>query len=228
MTFDIAELWSKMTILNKGVIVILIAMSIYSLTVFFERLIYFRKAKKQSLAFARLVTGHLKQDKLTEAIESSKKYRHSHLARVVSAGLYEFQHDVASGTADIQGHDPIEAAERAIEREALITTADLKKGLSGLATIATTSPFIGLFGTVIGIINAFRGMALTGSGGIGAVSAGIAEALVATALGLGVAIPAAWMFNVFTKKVERLPVEMTNSYSESLQFFKEQHNQNAH
>ena len=86
MTFDIAELWSKMTILNKGVIVILIAMSIYSLTVFFERLIYFRKAKKQSLAFARLVTGHLKQDKLTEAIESSKKFRHSHLARVVSAG----------------------------------------------------------------------------------------------------------------------------------------------
>ena len=93
------------------------------------------------------------------------------------------------------GHDPIEAAERAIEREALITTADMKKGLSGLATIGTTAPFIGLFGTVIGIINAFRGMALSGSGGIGAVSAGIAEALVTTALGLCVAIPAVWLFN---------------------------------
>lgn len=219
MTFDVAELWGKMTILNKGVIVILIAMSIYSLTVFFERLIYFRKAKKQSLAFARLVTGHLKHDKLSEAIESSKKFRHSHLARVVSAGLYEFQHDVSSGTADIEGHDPIEAAERAIEREALITTADLKKGLSGLATIATTAPFIGLFGTVIGIINAFRGMALTGSGGIGAVSAGIAEALVATALGLGVAIPAVFMYNFFLNKVERFQVEMSNSASELIDYF---------
>jgi biopolymer transport protein ExbB/biopolymer transport protein TolQ len=141
------------------------------------------------------------------------------LARVVSAGLYEFQHDVSSGTADIVGHDPIDAAERAIEREALITTADLKKGLSGLATIATTAPFIGLFGTVIGIINAFRGMALTGSGGIGAVSAGIAEALVATALGLGVAIPAVFMYNFFLNKVERFQVEMSNSASELIDYF---------
>ena len=74
-------------------------MSIYSLTVAIERLIYFSKAKKQSLAFAKLVTAHLKQDKLQEAIDSSKKFKHSHLARVVSAGLYEFQHDMASGTA---------------------------------------------------------------------------------------------------------------------------------
>jgi biopolymer transport protein ExbB/biopolymer transport protein TolQ len=117
------------------------------------------------------------------------------------------------------GHDPIEAAERAIERESLMTTADLKKGLSGLATIGTTAPFIGLFGTVIGIINAFRGMALTGSGGIGAVSAGIAEALVATAVGLGVAIPAVWMFNFFLNKIERFQVEMSNSASELIDYF---------
>ena len=100
-----------------------------------------------------------------------------------------------------------------------MTTADMKKGLSGLATIGTTAPFIGLFGTVIGIINAFRGMALTGSGGIGAVSAGIAEALVATALGLGVAIPAVFMFNFFLNKVERFQVEMSNSASELIDYF---------
>jgi biopolymer transport protein ExbB/TolQ len=219
MSFDPVELWHTMTGLAKGVCVLLIIMSVYSLTVAIERWIFFQKAKKQSLAFAKLVTLHLKQDKLQEAIDSSKKYKQSHLARVVSAGLYEFSHDLTSGTANIVGHDPIEAAERAIEREALMTTADMRKGLSGLATIGTTAPFIGLFGTVIGIINAFRGMAMSGSGGIAAVSTGIAEALVTTALGLFVAIPAVWLFNIFTNKIERFQVEMSNSASELIDYF---------
>jgi biopolymer transport protein ExbB/biopolymer transport protein TolQ len=208
-----------MTGLAKGVCVLLIIMSVYSLTVAIERWIFYQKAKKQSLAFAKLVTLHLKQDKLQEAIDSSKKYKQSHLARVVSAGLYEFSHDLNTGSANIVGHDPIEAAERAIEREALMTTADMRKGLSGLATIGTTAPFIGLFGTVIGIINAFRGMAMSGSGGIAAVSTGIAEALVTTALGLFVAIPAVWLFNIFTNKIERFQVEMSNSASELIDYF---------
>lgn len=219
MSFDPVELWHTMTGLAKGVCVLLIIMSVYSLTVAIERWIFYSKAKKQSLAFAKLVTLHLKQDKLQEAIDSSKKYKQSHLARVVSAGLYEFSHDLTSGTANIVGHDPIEAAERAIEREALMTTADMRKGLSGLATIGTTAPFIGLFGTVIGIINAFRGMAMSGSGGIAAVSTGIAEALVTTALGLFVAIPAVWLFNIFTNKIERFQVEMSNSASELIDYF---------
>ncbi|HEY7112126.1 MAG TPA: MotA/TolQ/ExbB proton channel family protein [Thermoanaerobaculia bacterium] len=219
MSFDPLELWHTMTILAKSVAVLLIIMSVYSLTVAAERFLYYRKAKKQSVDFARLVTGYLKQDKLQEAIDSSKKFKQSHLARVLAAGLYEFQHDISSGTADTPGHDPIEAAERALEREALITTADMKKGLSGLATIGTTAPFIGLFGTVIGIINAFRGMAMTGSGGIAAVSTGIAEALITTALGLFVAIPAVWLFNIFMNKIERFQVEMSNGASELIDYF---------
>src|SRR5213076_2811324 len=103
--------------------------------------------------------------------------------------------------------------------ETLVTTADMKKGLSGLATIGTTAPFIGLFGTVIGIINAFRGMAMTGSGGIASVSAGIAEALVTTALGLFVAIPAVWVYNYFMNRIERFTVEMANSGSEMTVYF---------
>ena len=116
----------------------------------------------------------------------------------------------------------MEAARRAIERETLITYSDFKKGVGSLATIATTAPFIGLFGTVIGIINAFRGMS-TGAGGIAAVSGGIAEALVTTALGLFVAIPAAWMFNYFTQMLERFSVEMSNSSSELVDFFIKKH-----
>jgi biopolymer transport protein ExbB/TolQ len=219
MSFDPIHLWHTMTPIAQGVVVLLLSMSIYSLTLAFERFLYYRKARKQSVAYAKIVTGYLKQDKLQEAIDSSKKFKNSHVARVLSAGLYEFSHDVRSGGDKVSGHDMIEAAERAIEREALVTTADMKKGLSGLATIGTTAPFIGLFGTVIGIINAFRGMALTGSGGIAAVSAGIAEALVTTALGLFVAIPAVWMFNIFMNNIERFQVEMSNSSNELIDYF---------
>jgi biopolymer transport protein ExbB/biopolymer transport protein TolQ len=113
----------------------------------------------------------------------------------------------------------VESVRLAVERAAALTAAEMKRGLGGLATIGATAPFVGLLGTVIGIINAFTGMAATGSGGIGAVSAGIAEALVNTAIGLGVAIPAVWMFNYFTGQVEFFGIEMANSSSELIDFF---------
>ena len=210
-------LWEQMTILNKIVIVILIVLSVWSLYVSVERVITFRKARRQSLLFAKQATEHLKNDRPQAAIDAAMKYPHSHLARVVAAGLQAFQFE--SQTSPLSEVEVVEAATRAVERATLLTTSDLKRGVGSLATIATITPFIGLFGTVIGIINAFHGMALTGSGGIGAVSAGIAEALVATAFGLGVAIPAAWMFNYFTQQLERLQIEMSNSASELVDFF---------
>ena len=210
-------LWEQMTILNKGVIIILITLSIWSLYVCVERAIVFSKARKQSLQFAKQATEHLKNDRPQAAIDAAMKYPQSHLARVVAAGLQSFQYE--SQTSPLSEVEVVEAASRAVERATLLTTSDLKRGIGSLATIATITPFIGLFGTVIGIINAFHGMALTGSGGIGAVSAGIAEALVATAFGLGVAIPAAWMFNYFTNVLERLQIEMSNSASELVDFF---------
>ena len=210
-------LWEQMTILNKGVIIILITLSIWSLYVCVERAIVFSKARKQSLQFAKQATEHLKNDRPQAAIDAAMKYPHSHLARVVAAGLQSFQYE--SQTSPLSEVEVVEAATRAVERATLLTTSDMKRGIGSLATIATITPFIGLFGTVIGIINAFSGIALTGSGGIGAVSAGIAEALVATAFGLAVAIPAAWMFNYFTNKLERLQIEMSNSSSELVDFF---------
>jgi biopolymer transport protein ExbB len=217
MDLNPINLWNQMTILNKGVIIILILLSIWSLYVTVERLIMFSKARKQSLAFAKQATEHLKNDRPQAAIDAAMKYPQSHLARVVAAGLQSFQYE--SQTSPLSEIEVVEAASRAVERATLLTTSDLKRGIGSLATIATITPFIGLFGTVIGIINAFHGMAQAGSAGIGAVSAGIAEALVATAFGLGVAIPAAWMFNYFTNKLERLQIEMSNSSSELVDFF---------
>jgi biopolymer transport protein ExbB/TolQ len=196
---------------------LLCLLSVYSLAVSVERWMTFQKAKHQSVKFALEVGQLLKQDKLREAIDLAKKYKNSHVAKVVSAGLLEFAYEAHGAAA--QGHDTVAAAERAVERASMMTTADLKKGLGGLATIATTAPFIGLLGTVIGIINAFRGMAASGAGGLGSVSAGIAEALVTTALGLFVAIPAVWLYNLFLNKIERFQVEMSNSSSELIDYF---------
>jgi biopolymer transport protein ExbB/biopolymer transport protein TolQ len=217
MDFGPLALWQSMGGIAKAVSVLLFAMSIYSLTVAVERWLVYRWAGKQSLEFARQSTQFLKQNRPQDAIAAARKYKHSHLAKVVAAGLLEFQNE--SQISPLQGEDVIEAARRAIERATLVTTADFKRGTGGLATIGATAPFVGLFGTVVGIINAFKGMAITGSGGLGAVSAGIAEALVTTALGLFVAIPAVWLYNYFAGKVERFGVEMNNSSSELLDFF---------
>jgi len=217
MDFGPVGLWNSMGLIAKLVSIMLLLLSVYSLTVAVERWLLYSKAKKQSLSFAKLVTGYLKQNKPADAVAAARKFKQSHLARVVAAGLLEFENE--SATSNLTGEDVIEAARRAIERESLITTADFKRGTASLATIGATAPFIGLFGTVVGIINAFKGMAVTGSGGLGAVSAGIAEALVTTALGLFVAIPAVWLYNYFAGKIERFQVEMTNSGSELLDFF---------
>jgi biopolymer transport protein ExbB/TolQ len=221
MEFGPLALWQTMGFIAKFVVIILAAQSVYSLTLSGERWWRYRAAKKQSLQFALLTTQYLKQDRPQDAIAASKKFKNSHLAKVVSAGLLEFM--VEEQNSPLSGYDVIEAARRAIERATLMTTADFKRGLGGLATIGATAPFTGLFGTVVGIINAFRGMAITGSGGLGAVSAGIAEALVTTAFGLFVAIPAVWLYNYFLNQVERFQVEMANSSSELVDFFIKKH-----
>ena len=217
--FSLAGMWQSMTWAGKAVVIVLILMSIWSLTIAVERLYRFQKAKKESLQVALGVTPLLRDHKLEQAITfvKDKKFRHSHLARVLGAGLTEFQYEKSQELPE--DFDIVESGKRAIERETLMTTAEMKKGLGNLATISTTAPFVGLFGTVVGIINAFRGMALSGSGGLGAVSAGIAEALATTALGLFVAIPAVWMYNYFQSKIERFQVEMSNSSSQLVDYF---------
>ena len=217
MEFSFSAIWATMTPIVKVIILILCFMSVYSLGLSLERWWTFRAAKTQSVKFALEIGPLLKQDKLKEAIDLAKKYRGSHVAKVVSAGLLEFAYEAHGGGQ--AGHDSVAAAERAIERATMMTVAECKKGMGGLATIATTSPFIGLLATVIGIINAFRGMAASGAGGLGAVSAGIAEALVGTAIGLFVAIPAVWLYNYFLNKIERFQIEMSNSSSELIDYF---------
>src|SRR4249919_1649762 len=217
---NIIDLWNQMTWVAKAVAFVLFFMSMWSFGVAIERIYTFSQARKQSKLYAPQVAKHLKDGRLKDAIalSTSKNYRYSHLAKVVLAGLQEYQFQQESG-ANLSREDLLDTVRRSIQRATALTSNDLKKGISGLATIGATAPFVGLLGTVVGVINAFVGIASSGSGGIGAVSAGIAEALVETALGLFVAIPAVWFYNYLSGRLEYFNVEMDNSSSELLDYF---------
>jgi biopolymer transport protein ExbB/biopolymer transport protein TolQ len=210
------EMWEQMGVLAKMVVIVLAIMSVWSIGVMIERFISYRKARKQSQEFAPLVAEALGKGNLDEAIELAEQYNRSHLARVVHAGLQEFQ---AHKGEDVIPGETIESSRRAIQRAQAIGIEDFKRSLGGLATIGATAPFVGLFGTTVGVINAFAGMSAGEDVGLAAVAGGISEALVATAIGLFVAIPAVWMYNYFTGKIESFIVEMDNSGSELIDYF---------
>jgi biopolymer transport protein ExbB/biopolymer transport protein TolQ len=216
VAFDPRSMWNQMGTLAKCVVILLFIMSAYSIGVMIDRFMAYSAARKQSRQVVSLVAGALREGKLDEAVKIADRYKKSHLAKVLVAGLQEFQaHQL---NTDIPGEE-IEASKRALDRAEAIVRAELKRGVSGLATIGSTAPFVGLFGTVVGIINAFKGISTEKSTGLGAVAGGISEALVTTAIGLFVAIPAVVMFNYFTNKVEAFDVEMGNSSSELIDYF---------
>jgi biopolymer transport protein ExbB/biopolymer transport protein TolQ len=201
VSFSAAGLIQNMGWPARIIAIILFIMSIWSLAVMIDRWLYFNAARKQSREFAPKVAGALKDGRLDEAIKLGDRSKKSHLAEVVTAGLQEFRSFGSGGNIT---EEQVESSQRA---------------LGGLATIGSTAPFIGLLGTVIGILNAFQAIATQKTSGIGAVAGGISEALVTTAFGLFVAIPAVMTFNYFTNKVEAFDVEMDNSSSELVDYF---------
>jgi biopolymer transport protein ExbB/biopolymer transport protein TolQ len=213
---DLLELWGHMLWPARTIAIILLVMSAWSIGVMLDRWMTFNAARKQSRQFAPMVAGALREGKLDEAIRVAERNKKSHLAKVVTAGLHEFRAHEKS--EEIPG-DKIEASRRALDRAAAITHTELERGLSGLATIGSTAPFVGLLGTVIGIIDAFAEIQNAQTTGFSAVAGGISEALVTTALGLTVAIPAVMMFNYFTAKIKAFDVEMDNSSSELVDYF---------
>ena len=187
VSFSAAGLLQNMGWPARIIALILFIMSIWSLAVMIDRWLYFNAARKQSREFAPKVAGALKDGRLDEAIKLGDRSKKSHLAEVVTAGLQEFRSFGSGGNIT---EEQVESSQRALERSEAIVHAKLKRGLGGLATIGSTAPFIGLLGTVIGILNAFQAIATQKTSGIGAVAGGISEALVTTAFGLFVAIPA--------------------------------------
>ena len=213
--WDLVTMWHNMGYPAKTVVAILFIMSAWSVGIMIDRALMYSAARKQSRVFVQQVAGALKDNKLDEAISIAERNKKSHIAKVVATGLSEFQ----SASQQVSDSDVIDAAKRGLERSVAIVHAEMKRGLSALATIGSTAPFVGLFGTVVGILNAFKGIEANKATGLSAVAGGIAEALITTAFGLLVAVPAVWAYNYFTNKVEAFDVEMDNSSMELINYF---------
>ncbi|HSO40986.1 MAG TPA: MotA/TolQ/ExbB proton channel family protein [Labilithrix sp.] len=203
-----------MGLFARGIVVVLGLMSLASLGVTLERILFFMKSKGDSIRYAQSVEKLLAEGRLKDVAGKKAGDSGGYLGRVVDAGIKAFVR--AEGA---HGEYIVESVGRALERQAQREIQTLKRGQSVVATVSSTAPFVGLLGTVMGIVNSFQAMASSGSGGLGTVSAGIAEALITTAFGLFVAVPAVWAFNYFNGKVEGFNVEMDNSSSELLDYF---------
>lgn len=213
MEFDLVTLWEKMGWLARGVVIILAIMLVYSLGIAFERWILFLRARRQSLAYAAELDRHLAAAELSGAVAAAKKHPRGYLGRVLSAGLNAFLQGAAGGGNTRPKEELVLDAERALQRAGDRELQDLKRGLGVLASVGSTAPFVGLFGTVVGIVNAFQAIGASGSAGFATVSTGIAEALVTTAIGIGVAIPAVMLFNYFTGRIEQIGTDIGEAAS---------------
>ena len=215
MGVSLVELYHTMGAFAKGIVFTLALMSVWSISVTLRKWWEIRQAQAQTKRFAPEFSQFLEEDNLGEAINLADRYKKSHVARVLGGALGEVKPLIQDGSVTVAD---INSAERAVEREMLMTLVDLKRGLSVLATVGSTAPFVGLLGTTMGIVNAFTGMASSGSGGFAAISAGVAEALITTAFGLLVAIPAVWAYNYFSTKIDNLSAEMTYTSKEMIDY----------
>jgi biopolymer transport protein ExbB len=215
MDVSLIEMWGQMGLFAKGVVVVMAIMSIYSLSIMIAKWWNIRAAQAETRKFAPEFSQFLEEDNLNEAIKLAEGYKKSHVARVLGGALSEIKPLIQDGSVTVAD---INSAERAVEREMLMTVVQLKRGLAVLATVGATAPFVGLLGTTMGIVNAFTGMATSGSGGISAIAGGVAEALITTAFGLLVAIPAVWAYNYLHKKIDNLTAEMTYSSKEMIDY----------
>lgn len=214
--FGVRSILEHLGPVGYAVVGLLFLMSVWSFGVMIDRALMYAAARKQSRMFVYQVAGALREGKLDEAMLIAERHKKSHLAKVTASGLAEFQ----TASPKMSGEKIVESARRSLDRAHAIVHAELERGLSGLATIGSTAPFVGLFGTVVGILNAFAEIARHhGSGGISTVAGGISEALITTALGLLVAIPAVWAYNIFANKVKSFGVEMENSSMELVNYF---------
>ena len=215
MDLSLLDMFGQMGMFAKGIVFVMIIMSMYSLTVMIQKWWGLKQAHAETLKFAPEFSQFLEEDNLAEAIRLAEGYKKSHVAKVLGGALGEIRPLIQDGSVTVAD---INSAERAVEREMLMTIVQLKRGLGVLATVGATAPFVGLLGTTMGIVNAFQGMAASGSGGITSIAAGVAEALITTAFGLIVAIPAVWAYNYFSTKIDNLTAEMTYSSKEMIDY----------
>ena len=216
MNTDLLHLWEQSGAFAKFIIIVLAIMSVYSLTITIQKLIKVKKSEAATRKFAPQFSRAIQEEDIDQAIAIAEKNKVSHVSRVLGGALTEVK-PLLRDRATITAAD-INSAERAVERQMMIVLAEFKRGSGVLGTVGSTAPFVGLLGTTVGIVNSFQAMAMGGASGLSGIMAGIAEALIATAFGLLVAIPAVWAYNYFTTKVENLSVEMMYTSKELIDY----------
>ncbi len=202
--FTLGEIWEHSGPIARVVILLLLCMFVATIVVGIERAIAFNRARRQSMQLAADIVGHLQKGDISAALmqAQAEEYKSAYLAGLLKAGLTEL-----SARLDRQG---IENAKRAVEKAHMEEISKMKRGMTVLATTGSTAPFVGLFGTTFGVINAFQGMASAGAG-LAAISAGISEALITTGVGIGVAVWGVWLFNYFTARSDKVKDELAAS-----------------
>jgi biopolymer transport protein ExbB len=221
MQFDLAHIWASMGFFSKLVAFALVLMAIASIAVVVERVIALARMSADTQAFVKEARPHIDAWETDRLIEVADKHRGSALARLLGAATRKFVR--AADDPDGGGLTPVELARREAGRRREAISADLRRGLTVLSSVGSVAPFVGLLGTVIGIITAFQSIASTGSGGLGAVSAGISEALIETALGLVVAIPSVLLFNYLNGRITAVESALERSAGELLDDMENHH-----
>lgn len=219
MEFDLLQIFRQMGVFAAAIAATLVVMATASMAVFLERVWTYYRSQRLARHFATTARGLLAGKDHDAFVDASETHKRSHLARLLGSGMRAYV-----GACRAPGElGAVELARRELDRRAETVSAELRRGMSVLASVGSVAPFVGLLGTVVGIISAFQGIAREGSGGLGAVSAGIAEALVVTALGLVVAIPSVLAFNYLTGKADGLLLAIDQARGEFADYLENQH-----
>lgn len=218
MSFDWGELWAHMGLVARMVLATLVFMSLWSAFVIVDRLRRYAAAKAQSVLFGKQAATLLAAREFSKVEAAAAAHDASPLAPVIVSGVKEYLVGLAA-LEEGADYDVIEASEHAVDRAVEQELARLRQGLGGLASISSSAPFVGLFGTTFGIINSFRAIGLSGQGDLATVAPGIAEALLTTAFGIFVALPAVWFFNYFTGRLEAFSVDLRHAAGETVDYF---------
>jgi biopolymer transport protein ExbB len=224
MSFDLVHIFTVMSPLSKAIFGVLLLMAVLSIGVTVERWIAFQRSGKESKLFANAAAPLIDEWRIDEVGELANKHKYSALARLFAATIRRYSRAVDETEGAMT---PVELARNESERRKEQLAAELRRGMSVVATVGSIAPFVGLLGTVVGIIAAFQGIGAAGSAGMSAISAGIAEALVETAFGLMVAIPAVIMFNYLTGRVATIELALARSVGELLDEMENHHGRGA-
>ncbi|MBX2804070.1 MAG: MotA/TolQ/ExbB proton channel family protein [Myxococcales bacterium] len=209
--FTMQEIWAHSGFIARSVIVTLLVMFLGTIVVWVERSIAFRRARSQSIRLRNEIIGPLQQGDVAAALRIAQddQFKQGYLTQLLKAGLSELDTGVNANA--------LQNARRAVDKAHAEELAKLQRGMTILATTGSTAPFVGLFGTTFGVINAFQGMAEAGSG-LASISAGISEALITTGVGIGVAVVGVWLFNYFNFRIAKVGDELNSSEADFMQW----------